>query len=175
MKSGILSFLGIGAIALAVACNSSKDESNNVDSTTTTSTTTVDNTAATSTADAGLQTSADGRKYIIRKRTTTTSASTSAGTSGEATTGSDYDTVWLYTGTENRYYTLGGSKGRDTLYYNTDEWNTWWNNSATDNELKSKTGNTKVKIDGDGSWKVKDENSKTKMNDKGEVKTKPKN
>jgi hypothetical protein len=173
MKSSILSFLGIGAIALAVACNSSDDETTNADSTSTTTTTTVDNTVATGTGEADIQTSGDGRKYIIRKRTT--SASTSGSTSGTASSGSDYDTVWLYAGTENRYYTLGGSKGRDTLYYNTDQWNTWWNNSETDNELKSKTGNTKVKVDDDGSWKVKDENSKTKMNEKGEVKTKPKN
>jgi hypothetical protein len=171
MKSRILSFLGIGAIAFAVACNSSGDESTSKDSTSTT-TTTVDNTSGSGTADANIQTADNGRKYIIRKRSS--SGASGSSTSGTATTGSDYDTVWLYTGTADRYYTLGGSKGRDTLYYNTDQWNSWWNNSETDNELKSKNGNTKVKIDEDGSWKVKDDSSKTKMNDKGKVKSKPK-
>lgn len=168
MKSKILSFLGIGAIAFAVACNSADDESANKDSTSTT--TTVDN--STTTADASIQTAGDGKKYILRKRTSSTSASGTADAS--ATAGSDYDTVWLYMGTEERYYTLGGAKGRDTLYYNTDQWNSWWNNTETDNELKSKSGNVKVKVDDDGSWKVKDDSSKTKMNEKGKVKTKPK-
>ena len=174
MKSRILSFLGIGAIAMAVACNSSNDESTNKDSaSTTTTTTTTDNTSASASAD--VQTSADGKRYVLRHRTSSSSTSgkeTSGSTAGTSSN-NDYDTVWLYTGTDSRYYTL---HGRDTLYYNTDQWNSWWNDAKTDDELKMKSGNTKVKVDDDGSWKVKDKETgeKTKMTDKGEVKTKPK-
>jgi hypothetical protein len=169
MKSRILSFLGIGAVVLAVACKNSGDETTNKDSS---STTTVDNKTATgSSAGADVQTSDDGRRYVLRKRSGSGNATSADNT---ATTGNDYDTVWLYSGTEDRYYTLHGSTGRDTLYYNSDEWNSWWNNSETDNELKSKSGDNKVKVEKDGSWKVKDGSEKTKMNDAGKVKTKPK-
>ncbi len=171
MKSRILSFLGIGAITLAVACNSSSDDTTNKDSAAASSETSVDNgTAATATTEAGVLTYSDGRKYVVRTRG---GSSASAGTSGSSstTTSSEYDTVWLYTGSDSRYYTL---RGRDTLYYNTDNWNNWWNDAETDNEFKSKNGNTKVKVDDDGSWKVKDANSKTKMDEDGKVKTKPK-
>lgn len=179
MKSKVLSLLGIGAIAMAVACNSSNDASNNKDSSSTsTSTTTVTDNTSSGSSTSGIQTSSDGKRYVVRKRTTS-SGSTSASNAGgndQASAGNDYDTVWLYSGTQDRYYTLGGSTGRDTLYYNTDQWNTWWNDSKTDDELKTKSGNTKVKVDKDGSWKVKDKDAgeKTKMNDKGEVKSKPK-
>lgn len=168
MKSRILSFLGIGAIAFAVACNSAEDESGNADSAaaaTDASVATTDGSAAGS-----VQTAADGRRYIIRQRS---SGSTSSTSSTSGSTGSEYDTVWLYMGTQDRYYTLGVG-GRDTLYYDSDEWKSWWSNPETDNELKSKSGDTKVKIDDDGSWKVKDGDSKTKMNEDGKVKTKPK-
>lgn len=172
MKSTILSFLGIGAIAFAVACNSASDESTNKDSATNS---TMDNSASvgTSSVSGDIQTSTDGRKFVLRKRSSSgTSASAASGTT--ASTGNDYDTVWLYMGTQDRYYTLHGPSERDTLYFNTDEWNAWWSNTETDNELKSKSADSKVKIDDDGSWKVKDDNSKTKMNEKGDVKTKPK-
>lgn len=174
MKSSILSLFGIGAIVLAAACNNSNDEAAGKDSTSTTTTTTVDNTTSGSSADANVQTSADGRRYVLRHRTG--SGSGSGTTAGSSTGTSDYDTVWLYMGTDNRYYTLHGGNSRDTLYYNTDEWNSWWNDSKTDGELKTKSGNVKVKVDDDGSWKVKDKDAgdKTKMNDKGEVKSKPK-
>lgn len=169
MKSRILSFLGIGAIAFAVACNSAEDESSNADSAaaaTDASVATTDGSAAGS-----VQTATDGRRYIIRQRSSSGSTSGTSSTSGS--TGSEYDTVWLYMGTQDRYYTLGVG-GRDTLYYDSDEWKSWWSNPETDNELKSKSGDTKVKIDDDGSWKVKDGDSKTKMNEDGKVKTKPK-
>lgn len=77
-------------------------------------------------------------------------------------------------GTQDRYYTLGGSTGKDTLYYDSDTWKSWWSSPETDNELKAKSGDTKVKIDDDGSWKVKDGDSKTKSDEDGKVKTKPK-
>jgi len=171
MKSRILSLLGIGAIALTVACNSGEDEAANADSAA------LSTENAVSTADASgavgtLQTSADGRRYVVRARSG--SGSASGGTTASGSTGSSYDTVWLYMGTEDRYYTLGGAKGRDTLYYNTDEWNTWWNNPETDNEIKIKSGDSKVKVDDDGSWKVKDGDSKTKSDEDGNVKTKKK-
>ncbi len=168
MKSRILSFLGIGAIALAVACNTAEDETTNADSATMSDESTVGTTDAG--ASANVQTSADGRRYVLRTRGG--SGSSSTGTS--STSGTSYDTVWLYMGTEDRYYTLGGSAGRDTLYYNTDDWNTWWNNPETDNELKIKNGDSKVKVDDDGSWKVKDGDSKTKSDEDGNVKTKKK-
>ena len=169
MKSRILSFLGIGAIALAVACNTAEDETTNADSLTETS---VDaNTTADASATGSVQTSADGRRYVVRARSGSGSGS---GSTASGSTGSSYDTVWLYMGTEDRYYTLGGSTGRDTLYYNTEDWNSWWNNPETDNELKLKSGDSKVKVDDDGSWKVKDADSKTKSDEDGKVKTKPK-
>lgn len=161
MKSKILSLLGAGAIVFAVACNSAGDETTNAD----TSAVTTDATATTGSS-AGVQTTADGRSYTVRTRTGTSSTST------ETTT--NYDTVWLYMGTEDRYYTLSGNEGRDTLYFDSEEWKVWWNNPETDNELKAKAGDTKVKIDDDGSWKVKDGDSKTKSDEDGKVKTKPK-
>src|SRR5687767_10287744 len=132
MKSKILSFLGIGAIALAVACNSAEDETTNADSSAVNS----DATAATGGASgsASVQTSSDGRRYVVRTRTGTSS------TSGGAATAGEYDTVWLYMGTQDRYYTLGGNTGRDTLYFDSEDWKTWWNNPETDNELKVKSG-----------------------------------
>jgi hypothetical protein len=169
MKSKILSLLGIGAIAFAVACNSSDDETTNADSSTVT---TTDNTASSATGSASVQTTADGKRYVVRTRTGTSSTSGTA-TSG-TTTGPEYDTVWLWMGTEDRYYTLGGNTGKDTLYFDSDEWKAWWSKPETDNELKAKSGDTKVKIDDDGSWKVKDGNSKTKSDEDGKVKTKPK-
>lgn len=169
MKSRILSLLGIGAIALTVACNSAEDETTNADSA-------AMSTESDVTADAGaagtVQTSADGRRYVVRTRSG--SGSTAGSSTASGSSGSSYDTVWLYMGTEDRYYTLGGSTGRDTLYYNTDDWNTWWNNPETDNELKVKNGDSKVKVDDDGSWKVKDGDSKTKSDEDGNVKTKKK-
>lgn len=150
-------------MAFAVACNSSDDETTNADSSATSEVTT------TSTGTASVQTTAEGKRYVVRTRTGTSSTS---GSTASESTGPVYDTVWLW-GTEDRYYTLGGGTGRDTLYFNSDEWNTWWNNPETDNELKAKSGKTKVKIDDDGSWKVKDSASKTKMDEDGKVKTKP--
>lgn len=164
MKSKILSLLGAGAIALTVACNTAEDETTNAD------TAAATESAATTGSTAGsasVQTSADGRRYVVRTRTGTSSTST------ETTGASNYDTVWLYMGTEDRYYTLGGNTGRDTLYFDSEEWKVWWNNPETDNELKAKSGDTKVKIDDDGSWKVKDDQSKTKSDEDGKVKTKP--
>ena len=163
MKSKILSLFGIGAIALAVACNSSDDETTNADSSAVT-------TESSTTGTASVQTTADGKRYVVRTRT---GSSSTSGTATSGSTGPEYDTVWLYMGTQDRYYTLGGSTGRDTLYFDSNEWNTWWSNPETDNELKAKVGNTKVKIDDDGSWKVKDSASKTKMDEDGKVKTKP--
>ncbi len=165
MKSRILSFLGIGAIALAVACNSADDETTNEDSLNTS----TEGVTADASASGSVQTSADGRRYVVRTRTGSASGTTASGS-----TGTSYDTVWLYMGTEDRYYTLGGTTGRDTLYYNTDDWNAWWNNPETDNELKVKSGDSKVKVDDDGSWKVKDGDSKTKSDEDGNVKTKKK-
>jgi hypothetical protein len=166
MKSKFLSLLGISAIALAVACNSADDESANKDSANAASDATM---GSNTSGSATVQTTAEGKRYVLRARTGTSS------TSGSTTSGaSEYDTVWLYMGTQDRYYTLGGSTGRDTLYFDSDNWKTWWSNPETDNELKSKSGGTKVKIDEDGSWKVKDSTSKTKMDEKGKVKTKPK-
>jgi hypothetical protein len=167
MKSKILSLLGIGAIALAVACNDANDETENADSANAVNS---DVTTSGTTGTASVQTSADGRKYVVRARTGT--SSTSGTTSGS--TASEYDTVWLYMGTQDRYYTLGGSTGKDTLYYDSDTWKSWWSSPETDNELKAKSGDTKVKIDDDGSWKVKDGDSKTKSDEDGKVKTKPK-
>jgi hypothetical protein len=166
MKSKILSLLGIGAIAFAVACNSSGDETTNADSASAASNTAVN---AGGSGSASIQTTSDGKRYVLRTRTGTSSTSTGTTSSGT----SEYDTVWLW-GTEDRYYTIGGTTGRDTLYFDSDDWKTWWSNPETDNELKSKSGSTKVKIDEDGSWKVKDSASKVKMNDKGKVKSKPK-
>lgn len=166
MKSKILSFLGIGAIALAVACNNADDETANGD----TANAGASSESATSgtTASGSIQTSADGRRYVVRARTGT--SSTTGGTTSSAPM---YDTVWLYLGTQDRYYTLTGS-GKDTLYFDSDGWKTWWSNPETDNELKAKSGDSKVKIDDDGSWKVKDGDSKTKSDEDGKVKTKPK-
>lgn len=167
MKSKILSLLGVGAIAFAVACNSSSDETKNADSSATGSN---ESSVSGSTGSASVQTTADGKRYVLRART---GSSSTSGTSSASSGGSEYDTVWLYMGTQDRYYTLGGSTGRDTLYFDTDDWKTWWNNPETDNELKMKSGSTKVKVDDDGSWKVKDSASKTKMDESGKVKTKP--
>ena len=161
--------MGISAIALAVACNSAADETTNADSATNES---MDGTNMSATGSASVQTSADGRRYVVRQRSS--SSTSESGSTASGTTGPVYDTVWLYMGTEDRYYTLGGATGRDTLYFNSDTWNTWWNDPETDNELKLKNGDSKVKIDDDGSWKVKDGDSKTKSDEDGEVKTKPK-
>ncbi|MCE3283398.1 MAG: hypothetical protein K0Q66_2135 [Chitinophagaceae bacterium] len=166
MKSKILSLLGIGAIVFAVACNSADDETDNKDSGNT-----AENTENKSgvTGTASVQTTADGRSYVVRTR-----ASTSSGTTGGTSAGAtaEYDTVWVYRGTDSRYYTLRGDKGRDTLYFDTDDWKSWWSSPETDNELKLKSGDTKVKVDDDGSYKVKDGNSKTKVNEEGKTKTK---
>jgi len=167
MTSKILSLLGIAALSFKVACNNADDDATTTDSS---SATTTETTTSSTDVSSSFQTTTDGRKYILRPR----KASASVSTSGDASATVQYDTVWTWSGSEDRWYTLGGSTGRDTLYYNTDEWNAWWNDEKTDDQLKVKSGNTKVKVEKDGSWKVKDDTSKTKMTDDGEVKTKKK-
>jgi len=158
MKSKILSMVGIGAIAMAVACNSSKDEAAKTDTLST-----ADNTRTV--AAATIQTAADGKKYVVRKRTVATTGDNSTSATSE------YDTVWLYTAPDSRYYTL---RNTDTIYFDTEAWNNWWNDVKTDDELKAKSDDLKVKVDEDGSWKVKNKKTgeKTKMNDDGEIKKK---
>ncbi len=171
MKSKILSLLGIAAIAFTVACNNAGDESTAEDS----AGTSVDNTTSgDASASANIQTTNDGRRYVLRARTGSSSTSGANGASGSdaSASGTMYDTVWVWMGTEDRYYTLGGASGKDTLYYDTENWKSWWSNPETDNELKYKSGDTKVKVDDDGSWKVKDDTSKTKMDESGKVKNK---
>lgn len=157
MKPKFLLFSGITAIALAVACNTAGDETKNEDSAATEGAA-ADNTA---TSSPNVHTTGDGRSYMLRPRKAAASASEN-----------EYDTVWVWHDTQGRYYTIGGATGKDTLYYNAEDWNRWWESSETDNELKLKEGNTKVKIDDDGSWKIKDDTSKTKVDESGKVKTK---
>jgi hypothetical protein len=165
MKKNILSLVAGAALVFAAACNDANDESKNADSTATSG----DANSGVSSGSSKVQATSEGRSYILRAR-----GGATASTEGTASASVEYDTVWLQMGTADRYYYLHGPEDRDTLYFDTDEWNAWWSNPETDKEIKAKSGNTKIKVDADGSYKVKDDTSKVKVNEKGKVKVKPK-
>jgi len=169
MKKALFSIIGGTALLFTVACNDANDQSDNADSAAVTTEAPVENAGSSDfTVSAGgdtirSYTTGDGRRYVLRPR-----RSAAAGTTGT----SEYDTVWTYIGTEGRWYTVGGTD--DTVYFDTDEWRSWWESDKSTDELKSKSGDSKVKVDDDGSWKVKDADSKTKSDESGKIKTKPK-